>query len=79
MLELDDLSHQSARAQKADEFKNRALAAAGVPLLRVKVAGANQVSQLRKRIMELAEIGMPTLQQRSQLSKPGPFEMAGRD
>ena len=34
-IELDDRSHQSAKAQESDAFKNKALEAAGVSLIRI--------------------------------------------
>lgn len=40
VVELDDASHNSARARAADAFKDRALEAAGVPLVRVRASGS---------------------------------------
>lgn len=37
-IELDDASHKRKDSQESDDFKNRAFAAAGLPLLRVKAA-----------------------------------------
>ena len=46
-VELDDSSHSSAQAQRSDAFKDRALAAAGVPLLRVPARSSYAVEELR--------------------------------
>jgi hypothetical protein len=37
-IELDDRSHDRASRRKRDDFVNQALAAAGVPLLRIQAA-----------------------------------------
>jgi len=49
-VELDDASHKRARAQEADRFKDGALAAAGVPLIRVRAAGSYDVVELKRQI-----------------------------
>lgn len=49
-VELDDSSHASDRARRADALKNGALAAAGVPLVRVRVSGTYDVLDIRRRI-----------------------------
>lgn len=49
-VELDDASHKSARAQEADMFKDGALAAAGVPLIRVRAASSYSVVELERQI-----------------------------
>jgi len=45
-IELDDPSHDSPKAAKNDIFKNNALAAAQVPLLRVRTADQYSIEQL---------------------------------
>jgi hypothetical protein len=50
VIELDDKSHLQADAKKRDAFKNAALEAAGLPLLRVKAASRYDVGALRSSI-----------------------------
>ena len=50
VIELDDRSHQGIEAQKRDALKDAALKAAGVPLLRVRVAGRYDMGDLKARI-----------------------------
>jgi len=49
-VELDDSSHLSAQARRSDAFKDGALAAAGVPLLRVPARSSYAVEELRALI-----------------------------
>lgn len=49
-VELDDSSHASARARASDAFKDAALAAAGVPLIRVVASDKYDVNALRGRL-----------------------------
>lgn len=76
VIELDDSSHQSKRAQRADDFKDRALAAARVPVLRIRASSSYSVYELQRRVQEVAEL--PMRKDRPALSKPGPYEMQGR-
>lgn len=46
VIELDDASHERAARQERDEFVDRALMAAGVPILHVKVAHAYVAREL---------------------------------
>jgi Protein of unknown function (DUF2726) len=50
VIELDDKSHLGTEAQKRDKFKNAALGAAGVPILRVRAAGRYDEGDLRANI-----------------------------
>jgi very-short-patch-repair endonuclease len=50
VIELDDKSHSGIEAQKRDALKDAALKAAGVPLLRVRVAGRYNTGDLKARI-----------------------------
>ena len=50
VIELDDKSHWAIEAQKRDALKDAALKAAGVPLLRVRVAGRYDMGDLKARI-----------------------------
>lgn len=50
VVELDDASHQSASAQKRDATKDRALASAGLPLIRVRAQRGYQLEALRLQI-----------------------------
>ena len=53
VIELDDRSHWRADAQERDAFKDAALAAAGVPIIRVRAAGRYDVAELRAMIGKL--------------------------
>jgi hypothetical protein len=46
-IELDDRSHARPAARRRDDFKDAALAAAGLPLLRVTAAGGYDLAELR--------------------------------
>jgi hypothetical protein len=50
-IELDDASHDAPRRQRRDHFLERALAAAGVSLVRVPVAREYDVPALRRRVV----------------------------
>ena len=52
-IELDDASHRRPDRQQSDEFKADALAAAGLPLLRINVAEQYDKIALRKTIDQL--------------------------
>ena len=49
-IELDDASHRRPERKQSDEFKAEALAAAGLPLLRIDVAEQYDKIALRKTI-----------------------------
>jgi hypothetical protein len=51
-IELDDPSHDAPDRVRRDDFVDRALAAANLPLLRVKTAKTYDCSQLRRLIRE---------------------------
>jgi very-short-patch-repair endonuclease len=46
VIELDDRTHQQARRRERDAFVDRALAAAGIPILHVKAASAYDAREL---------------------------------
>lgn len=48
VIELDDSSHDSAKARKTDNFKDAALAAASIPILRVPTQRAYSANLLRE-------------------------------
>jgi hypothetical protein len=50
VIELDDRSHSRAEVRQRDTFKNTALAAAGVPILRIAAAFGYDAAGLRERI-----------------------------
>ena len=54
-LELDDRTHQREDRQERDVFVDRALAAAGVPILRIPAAAAYDVKALRNQIAALVK------------------------
>lgn len=49
-IELDDASHDTPKRIERDRIVNAALDAAGLPLLRVRVAGSYNQGELRKSI-----------------------------
>jgi hypothetical protein len=51
VVELDDRSHSGDAARKRDAFKDAALAAAGVPILRVMAAGKYDAAELSGRFV----------------------------
>jgi hypothetical protein len=53
VIELDDRTHQRAARQERDAFVDRALAAAGIPILRVATASTYDVRALRNQIAGL--------------------------
>lgn len=53
LIELDDRSHERKNRQDRDEFVNRALAVAGLKLLRVPAAAAYNPLQLETAIREM--------------------------
>jgi Protein of unknown function (DUF2726) len=57
VIELDDRSHSGDAARKRDQFKDAALASAGVPILRVRAAGKYDAGELRGRIVAANRIG----------------------
>jgi very-short-patch-repair endonuclease len=50
VIELDDRSHSRVEVQQRDAFKNTALEAAGIRILRVNAAGGYDGAGLRERI-----------------------------
>ena len=48
VIELDDKTHLRSDAIKRDEKKDKALAAAGIPIVRIKVDAMPTVAQLPK-------------------------------
>ena len=55
VVELDDSSHQQARRLARDEFLNKALAAAGVPVFHFPVKRSYSVQDIRGAIFEQAD------------------------
>ena len=47
VIELDDASHNTAKAKERDAVKNQALAAAGLPLVRIKARKGYAVDEVR--------------------------------
>lgn len=47
-LELDDSTHADERRRGRDDFVDRALAAAGIPIVRVKARRGYQPDELRQ-------------------------------
>ncbi|MBS0659933.1 MAG: DUF2726 domain-containing protein [Verrucomicrobia bacterium] len=52
VIELDDRSHERPSAQERDAFKDAALSAAGIPILRVPVARDYDAEELRENILQ---------------------------
>lgn len=76
-FELDDPSHATSRALQVDEFKDQAMKAAGIPLLRVRAAASYRSDELASLILD--STNSPHVQIRMPVSTPGPFEMNGFD
>ncbi len=51
VIELDDRSHQVDESRERDDLKNRALAAAAIPILRVTARRAYSASDLRRQAL----------------------------
>ncbi|MDO8523482.1 MAG: DUF2726 domain-containing protein [bacterium] len=51
-IELDDSSHLSEKAQKTDDFKNRALKDAGLPLLRFPHQNFYNADEIASKILK---------------------------
>jgi hypothetical protein len=54
VVELDDRTHQRRDRQERDRFLDSALAAAGVPILRVPAAASYDPARLRGQILQVA-------------------------
>jgi very-short-patch-repair endonuclease len=50
VIELDDSSHRGESAQDRDDFKNQALGAAQVPILRFRASRSYQVAEVRQAV-----------------------------
>jgi Protein of unknown function (DUF2726) len=59
VIELDDRGHSGDAAKKRDQFKDAALAAAGVPILRVRAARGYNAGGLRAGIVGKTRQGKP--------------------
>ena len=53
VIELDDSSHEGLSAQRRDEFKDKALAAAGVPIVRISAQRGYSPAQVREQVSVL--------------------------
>lgn len=51
-IELDDKSHSKANRRKRDEFLERALATAGIPLFRFPVKRRYSIEEIQRRILQ---------------------------
>lgn len=51
VIELDDSSHDSAKARKTDEFKDNALAAASIPIMRIPTQRSYSARALREHLV----------------------------
>jgi len=49
VIELDDSSHKSTARQRRDEFKSKALAAAGVPIVRIPAQRGYSPTEIREQ------------------------------
>lgn len=68
-IELDDRSHQRADRIRRDEFVNEALAAAGLPLLRIKAARDYSAREIREQIEPYLKDFKPSQSRRSKDSR----------
>jgi very-short-patch-repair endonuclease len=55
-IELDDASHDSARSAARDAVKDRACAAAGLPILRWRVKAMPSVAEIAAAVREAAPV-----------------------
>ena len=55
VIELDDWTHQSKSRQKADAKKDKALASAGIPILRFHAERLPSIEILREDILQVIE------------------------
>ncbi|WP_367109536.1 DUF2726 domain-containing protein [uncultured Psychrobacter sp.] len=55
-IELDDWTHNSKSRQKADDKKDKALASAGIPIVRFHAERMPSVDMLRHELMQVIEI-----------------------
>jgi very-short-patch-repair endonuclease len=53
IIELDDSSHKSAARKRRDEFKDKALAAAGVPIVRIPAQRGYSPAEVREQVSVL--------------------------
>jgi len=51
VIELDDASHNNSKAREADAIKDKAFAAAGLPLVRVKATGRYEPNELSVKLI----------------------------
>src|SRR5690625_4183210 len=72
-FELDDPSHNTPRVRQLDEFKDRVMKAAGIPLLRVRAAPSYRTDELARMVLDSTQ--SPDPQMRMPVSKPSPYEM----
>lgn len=54
-IELDDWTHQSVQRQKQDEKKDKALASAGIPIIRFHAEKMPSVEQLRYEVINVLQ------------------------
>ncbi len=52
VVELDDASHGSSKAQKRDAFLNGACQSAGVPMLRIRAARGYSLADVRQQVTD---------------------------
>ena len=52
VIELDDQSHKLARRRKRDGFLDKALNAAGIPILRIKAQHAYSAMEIQRQVQE---------------------------
>jgi very-short-patch-repair endonuclease len=81
-VELDDSSHDRASRRERDDFLDAAMAAAGVPLIRVKAARSYSVGELRELIERTTEpprTAPPPMVRRGGVRPEGEAGEGGRD
>jgi hypothetical protein len=59
VLELDDKTHDQPERQKRDQFLNRVLAQAHIPLIRIRAARRYDAQELRLRLTALLQSRTP--------------------
>jgi very-short-patch-repair endonuclease len=56
VIELDDSSHKSLSGQRRDQFKDKALVAAGVPIVRVQAQRGYSPAEVREQVSALFRV-----------------------
>jgi len=56
LIELDDASHSGLKRQRTDKFVDGALAAAGVPIVRIPAQRGYSPAEIREKVLEVLKL-----------------------